>query len=458
MQPQILPSAPTLRQFQPVIKYQLEVLRLIRHEWNHRSGFPQILLSGSYGSAKSVLMAHIGVTHCLMNPKAVVCLARKGLPDLKKTILKEVLEHIQDDLKEGDDYVFNKSNSEITFSNGAQIICMSWSDKRYKKGRSLKLSGLIFEEIVENNDDDKEAFDTLVARLNRIQGVSENFVIAATNPDSPSHWVYEYWMRSDDPSRFVFYSLTEQNPFIAKSYIDQLRKNLTPREADRYLRGIWIELNVERIYYEYQRERNFRKEIYEVDDRYPIYVSWDFNIGENKPLSCVLIQYIADTIHIFDECVVEGMRTKDSCYEIAEAGLLDYDTKYYICGDAAGRHRDTRSNNSDYDIIEKFFANYQNKQGRELEFENIVPRSNPPLRDRHNLVNSYCNNDLGEVRLFVYNSAKNADKGLSLTQLKKGGHYIEDDSKSFQHITTAIGYCLNSILNDEIPTAKVRQY
>ena len=71
-----------------------------------------------------------------------------------------------------------------------------------------------------------------------------------------------------------------------------------------------------------------------------------------------------------------------------------------------------------------------------------MPRSNPPVRERHNKVNAYLCNANGQHRMFVHKGAPTADKALRLTKLKAGGSYIEDDSKSYQHIGTAIGYAL----------------
>ncbi len=462
----IADSQPTLQRFVP-FGYQMDVINLIRRDWDYRKGTPEILLSGSYGSAKSTLIAHLMVTHCLDNPGARGGIGRKAMPDLKKTILQEVLDHIEYDPDTGEgliecrtlrdlrrgkgDYYHNRQTQTIHFANGSELIYFSWHDKRYKKFRSLKLSALAIEEIVENNDEDFEAFKTLKARLRRVPGIKENFLIAATNPDAPAHWVHKYWMESDAFTRFVFYSVTSENPHLDPIYIEQLQADLTPREADRYIRGLWVELNLDRIYYEYDSTRQFLKsQPYVPDLRHPIYVSWDFNIGEGKPLSCVLLQYIDGTFHIFDEVVVEGMRTLGSCDELSDRGLLDWDAKYIICGDATGRHRDTRNNKSDYDLIKGFFSNYvvngkDGEEDRHLDFEIRVPKANPSLRNRHNLVNRYCKNDLGQVRLYVYQNAKTADEGLRLAALKKGGLYVEDDSKHFQHITTAVGYAMHRI-------------
>jgi PBSX family phage terminase large subunit len=415
------------------------VVRLVRHEFDYSLGNLQILLSGSYGSAKSILMAHLCITHCLQNPGARACIARRALPDLKRTILKEILEHIENDLVEGTDYVYNRSESVIRFRNGSEIICMTWADKRYKKGRSLRLSFLLVEEIVENSLEDKEAFDTLIARLRRIPHVKENVLIAATNPDSPGHWVYKHFIDPNIakkfPNRYVFYSLTEQNPFLDKVYIEELKSGMSKKEADRYLRGQWIELRSNYIYYAYERDYNYRDYSYRVDPTYPICWSFDFNIGEGKPLSSVFFQFINDEVHIFNEVVVDGFRTRDNIEDAQSKGLLDYKTKYYIHGDASGKSRNTRSNKSDYDIINDYLSNEV-----DIKFDIMVPLANPPVRKRHNIVNAYCCNDLGKRRLFVYKDAPTADEGLRLAKLKKGAQYIEDDSDRFQHITTAIGY------------------
>ena len=237
--------------------------------------------------------------------------------------------------------------------------------------------------------------------------------------------------------------MTTDNPFLPEQYIEQLRSELDPKMARRMIYGEWLEIEREVVYHAYSRERNYRAESYRVDATQPIHISWDFNIGDGKPLSAVLFQFIDDRMHIFAEVVVDGMRTQDSLDELDARGWLDGRTSYIIHGDAAGRHRDTRNIKSDYDIIRSYFANHR----RGLRFDVDVPLSNGAVRTRHNTVNAYCHNDKGETRLFVYQDAPTADEGLRLTQLKKGGQYIEDDSKRWQHITTAIGYGLIAARN-----------
>jgi len=88
---------PNLLNFDPeVIPYQFEVMKDVRKNFDYGLGVHEVLLSGSVGSAKSILMAHIVVTHCIDNKRARVCLGRRSLTDLKETILQEIIDHMED--------------------------------------------------------------------------------------------------------------------------------------------------------------------------------------------------------------------------------------------------------------------------------------------------------------------------------------------------------------------------
>ncbi|MEY3881509.1 MAG: hypothetical protein RIQ94_2305 [Pseudomonadota bacterium] len=435
-------SGTNLTTFSPyAVPYQAKVIELIRRDWDYSKGNLEILLSGSYGSAKSILMAHLAVTHCLFYPRSVVMLARKSMPDLRATIFKEILEHLDcEKLIEGTDYTVNQTSATISFSNGSMIESISWADKKYKKGRSRKISFLVFEELVENNEDDKEAFMTLKARLRRLPHVEENVLIAATNPDAPSHWVYKYFFEEKQETKFVFKSVTTDNPFLEKVYIEQLKRDLDSRAIQRYIYGEWIELQKEQVYYNYLSEINFKKEFILLKKE-PIIITHDFNIGHNKPMSACAMVRRRGVYHAFKSFHVEGARTLDIMEEIGASGILDNSSHITVYGDASGRNNDTRSIKTDYDIIQHYLSNYRTPEGNSITFELRVPRANPPIRRRHNIVNAHFMNELKEVRLLVYD--KWLDEGFRLTAFKKNGDMTEDDSLPQQHITTAIGYVLD---------------
>jgi hypothetical protein len=222
--------------------------------------------------------------------------------------------------------------------------------------------------------------------------------------------------------------------------IQGLRANMDARRARRYLNGEWLELNRDRVYYAFSGDNVVNSE-YEFNPRYPIHLSWDFNIGVDKPLSVCIFQHINGVFHFGKEVVIEGMRTQDSLEEMAARGILDIECPYFVVnGDASGKHRDTRNKRDDYEIILDYLSNFKKKDVRPLPFKKVVPLSNPPVRARHNLVNAYCKNANNDIRLYVYKDCPVLEKGLRLVELLKGSNYQEDDSKSYQHITTAAGY------------------
>lgn len=424
-------STPNYAEFLP-IPNQVDVLYDLQdHDFS--TGVFEFLLSGSVGSAKSLVLAHLIVDHCLSYENAAVGIGRLALPRLKETLCQKIREHLYNT---GVEYKYDESKGSFKFANGSKIIPFSWTDKKYEKFRSYELSAMVFEELSENHGEHQKAYKEAAGRVGRLTHVPEAWIGCASNPDSPTHWVYDYFINSQSNNRKVYYSLTTENPFLPDWYIDGLLEIYDSKTAQRMIYGKWVEISDEVIYHTYDRDHNYRDQSYQVQEHLPVCIAFDFNIAIGKPLSVAFIQYVGQQIHVFNQVVIEGLKTRQALEEALEKGLLQPHRKYIIHGDRNGKNSDTRNNNSDYDIIEEFM------QEHNLDYEMDVPRSNPGLKERHNLVNGRICNAKGIRRLFVYKDAPKADEGFRLTALKKGANYIEDDSKDFQHITTAIGYSI----------------
>lgn len=428
-------SNPTLSEFSPVIPYQRQLINDIRQNFDYSLGKHEVLLSGAIGSAKSTVAAHLALTHVLSFKGARCLLGRRSLPDAKRTIFSKVLDHIPIEYIEGVHYWVNSTQASIYFINGSEIISGSWADKRYLKFRSLDLSAAIFEELVENENDDVQAYTEIKMRIGRLPHIKENWIISCTNPGGTDSYWYKYFIESENKTKHVYYSVTSDNPFLPKSYIDSLKSDLDPKMVERMIYGKWIDIAGETIYYQYNREIHYRKDQYKINLQYPIHFSFDFNIGHGKPLSVVFFQYIDDCFHFFDQVVIEGLRTHEAMQEAHERGLFNYQVPfYYLHGDASGKNQSTNSNKNNYEIITQFLD--ENR----IKYKYGVLKSNPPIKSRHNVMNAYLMNSYGQVRMYVYSSCPKGAEALQLTKLKDGGSYIEDDSKDFQHIGTAMGY------------------
>ena len=440
-------STPSFLEFNPDhIPYQRQVITDVRQNFDYSKGTHEVLLSGSVGSAKSTLMAHIVLTHVLFNPGSRFMLGRLSMPALRSTLFNKVLEHIGPDLIEIKDYKVNQTSASIKFWNNSEIISRSWQDAKYFKVRSLELSGAAIEETAENPT--PTAYDEIKMRVGRLPHVKENIILNATNPDEPHHWLYKRFILPNSSgnkhqTRHVYYSRTEENPFLPPQYIEQLKRDLDPLMARRMLYGEWLSIAGDNVYYAYNRDLHFTSNSYIVNPAYPVWLSWDFNIGHGKPMSACAMQYINGTFHIFSEVIIDGARTADTVDEFIDRGIIkEGNQQYFVTGDASGRARDTRSSVSDYDIIAKKLA------AANIKYALRVPLSNPPVRARHNKVNAKLMNSLGESRVIVWN-CPTIDEGLRMVKLKKGSNYIEDDSFRAQHVTTAIGYAIMVALIEE---------
>lgn len=436
-----LSSTPNLINFKP-LKNQYKIIYDVRRTFDYSLGTHELLLSGSVGSAKSIVVAHLVATHCILYPGAVVGLGRLALPRLKETLCQKIREHLFE-VGGGLEYTYNETSGAFKFNNGSRFIPFSWSDKNYQKFRSYDLSALAFEELSESKGDHWAAYREGFSRVGRLSHVPEKWVIGATNPDSPSHPAYSHFIdpKNASPTKHVYYSLTKDNPYLPKSYVENLYNIYDNREAQRMVEGKWIEIKSEVIYHTYSREANYIDKSYTIDPNYPVVMAFDFNIAKNKPLSLALLQHVRGTTHVFNEVTVEGLRTRDALEEARGKGLIDHQYQYIIHGDATGRSRDTRSNQSDYDIIESFM-----EEGR-YRYDIDVGHTNPAVKERHNLVNGRICNANGDRNMFIYKDAPMAEEGFRLTALKDGANYIEDDSKPYQHITTAIGYSICEDVN-----------
>ena len=428
---------PNLKEFDPYkIKWQGEAIKLIRRDYDYSLGPLELLLSGSIGSAKSLFMAHVAITHCLFNRGAELIVGRMAMPHLKQTILQLILDHL-DDIP----HSVNLTSGVITFKhNNSKVIPMSWQDQKFKKFRSYTPTAAIIEELTENPTSD--AYKELRMRLGRRSDVKECFLIMATNPDSPSHWAYEDIIQKVGATRKVIYSKTSDNPFLPDTYVTTLRETMSEKECKRMIDGEWLDLVQEVIYYAYTKELNFRNYLYQIKTGLPLDLMFDFNIGAGKPMSAGCGQYDG-SYHCFKDFVIHGARTADIVDEINESGVLKGINHIRIFGDASGRNKDTRSTASDFDIIKKGLSN-----STTATIEMCVPLANPPLRERHNFANSQFKNGNGRANVFVYQDANVTDKGFRLSKLKKNGQYIEDDSDEWQHITTARAYWFHKIYKD----------
>ncbi|MCP4700458.1 MAG: hypothetical protein GY862_26940 [Gammaproteobacteria bacterium] len=145
-------------------------------------------------------------------------------------------------------------------------------------------------------------------------------------------------------------------------------------------------------------------------------------------------------LYLLDEIVLLSAVSKQSAIEFVEK-YKDHKNKHVVIyGDPAGKAGEKHGHASDYTDIEGVLKANNWRYTRE------VKPAHPSIKDRQNAVRAKVKTADGHRSLFVNPiTAKWCDKGLSTVQLQKGSAFQEDQKNQYQHITTAIGYCVDKI-------------
>jgi len=106
-----------------------------------------------------------------------------------------------------------------------------------------------------------------------------------------------------------------------------------------------------------------------------------------------------------------------------------------VYGDASGNSTHT-TGSSDYQIMRDFFRS----NGRApVEFR--VPKSNPQVRDRVNLMNAKLRPASGSIQLFVHERCKELIKDFEQVAYKEDSNQVDKErDRSRTHLSDALGY------------------
>jgi hypothetical protein len=156
------------------------------------------------------------------------------------------------------------------------------------------------------------------------------------------------------------------------------------------------------------------------------------------PLSSAIGVRRGDALFLLDEIVLTGAVSKQAAIEFVEKYSAHQNKHVLLYGDPAGRAGEKHGHASDYTDIEGVL------KASGWKFTRKVKPAAPAIKDRQNAVRAkICMAD-GHRSLFVNPvSAPWCSKGLATVQLKDGSTFQEDQTNKYQHITTAIGYCVD---------------
>jgi hypothetical protein len=168
-----------------------------------------------------------------------------------------------------------------------------------------------------------------------------------------------------------------------------------------------------------------------VDATLPLRWALDFNVD---PMCSVIAQVRDGVVHVLDEMVMRRVSTREVCEDFLNrygrhpAGVVVY-------GDASGSRRQT-TGSSDFGMMREALSK-GNIKCRGYR----VPRANPEVRERVNVVNAMLQSAQNESRLFIHPRCRELVLDLEQVCYKPGTTFIDKDRDPRRtHLSDALGY------------------
>jgi len=160
----------------------------------------------------------------------------------------------------------------------------------------------------------------------------------------------------------------------------------------------------------------------------------DFNY---TPLSSVICVQREGMLYALDEIILTSAVARQTALEFVDRYKNHGNRSVLLYGDPAGRAGEKHGHASDYTEMEQVL------RSNGWQVERRVKPAAPAIRDRQNAVRAKICNAAGVTSFYVnVEKAPYMHKGLATVQLKDGSSFLEADS-TYQHITTALGYCVD---------------
>ena len=389
----------------------------------HRSTARFKGFSGPVGSGKSQALCQEAIRLSYLNPGRMGLLGAPTYPMLRDVAVTTLLEILS---RNGIPHELHKAENMLVLRDTrSRIVFRAVEEFERLRGTNLAWFGL--DELTYTTED---AWLRLEGRL-RDPRATRLCGFAVWTPKG-FDWVYRRFIGEPVDGYEVILAPPFENRHLTSKvpdYYDRLRKSYDPRFYDQEVLGKYLNVHEGTVYHTFERRQNVKEAA--ADPRLPLLWSLDFNVD---PMCSVVAQTQGEQVVVLDELVLSRSSTLEACEEFQQrfpqhhAGIVVY-------GDASGTKRQT-TGTSDYETVRRFFhsAGY----GR-VSYQ--LPRANPAVRERVNLVNSLLRSADGETRLTVDPRCKELILDFEQVCYKPGAQAIDKDKDLRRtHLSDALGY------------------
>ncbi len=304
-----------------------------------------------------------------------------------------------------------------------QLFIGTMDDPEAHRGKSFGWAWLD-----ESRDMKELAYDVVLARL---RGQPQGTVYRTLNTSTPNgfNWLYGRFIAEEKPGQAIIRMATSENCFLPEGFIERLRAQYTERFARQELDAEFLNMAAGQAYYAFNRDKHISPVSVKLDQ--PMFYAMDWNVS---PLCACYGQGDKLKAGVLGEIYIVGSgRTADAADEFVRRTQGHQNKRVIIYGDMSGANRDTRSNTTDYDILQSVFQ----KAGWATEIRRNF--ANPSLIDSVETVN----NCLEKGNLSIDPSCKKLVADLEQVCWQEGSRVLDKKNADLTHVSDALRYYLH---------------
>ena len=374
--------------------------------------------SGPIGSGKSQALCQETIRLAYVNPGRSGLIGAPTYPMLRDATQASLLQVLSEN---GIPFELNKAEQVLTFTDtGSRVLFRAVEEFDRLRGTNLAWFG-----VDELTYCPEGAWLQLEARLrDPLAGRLCGF--AVWTPKGRD-WVWRRWIERKVDGYEVILARAFENRFVLDripDFYERLRSSYDEKFFAQEVLGEYVHQTEGLVYHAFDRVAHVKD--VEVEAGRPLLWALDFNV---TPMSSVVAQRADGRLRVIDEIVLRRATTVEACEEFLNR-YGDHRGGVVIYGDASGNRMQT-TGSSDYQMVREAFT----RAG--VSFTYRVPKANPAVRERTNLMNVM----LREGAIEISSRAKQLLLDFEEVEYKADSTVIDKERDPKRtHMSDALGY------------------
>lgn len=377
-------------------------------------------------SGKSFLSKHELYRAANAVSKGLVVYIAPTLKMAKQIMWRELMDSIPPEMISE----INRSDMSIVLKNTGTMIRLFGAEVPDRL-RGLSISFAIFDEAA----DITEVMWTKIVRPALADQQGDALFLGTPKVSAGSKWFYEAYCDGLDPGKKNWFSYTIKTVdagIVPASEIEEARQSMNPYEFRTEFEASF-ESPTGKVYQPFQRSTHVISHI-DDDKRCNLHLGLDFN---RFPMSGIVMVKFLNEEGEECFCAIDEILLPNATIQ-RYADLLSERFKgrnITIYPDASGNQQHTSAGgNTNHSVL------------RGLGFKLIMPRKNPLVSDRINIVNGAFLSAAGKPRLFVHPRCKELITSLESLGFDDNGNVAKVAQGKYTHLPDALGYAVMNLM------------